>query len=422
MKPFGLIGKTLSHSYSPFLHEKLGDVPYELFALEGEAFAQFMQTRPFSGVNVTIPYKQDVMTYCANLDETAREIGAVNTLINENGDLHGYNTDAAGLSLLIRSVLPILQGKNALVLGAGGTSCTAQYVLRKMGASRVFVASRSGGEGTISYKEAMELQQVHLLVNTTPVGMYPNNGQTPIALDSFGQLEAVVDVVYNPAKTALLLAAEKRGIPSVGGLAMLAEQARVSSALFLKKEQPLQRTAELCAAMRSKMLNLVLIGMPGCGKSSLGRKLAQSSGRNFVDLDTCLEEQENRKAGQIIETDGESVFRDIESGIVKKVGKECGQVISTGGGVVLRPENVDALRQNGILIWIDCPVNQLALGAHRPLSRNMADLEQLYTKRHPLYKQAADVHFMRPENFSESVSQLTTLAKQALEQPQTGSL
>ncbi len=414
MQIFGLIGKTLSHSYSPFLHELLEDTPYRLFPLEEEAFHAFMKERAFTGVNVTIPYKQAAMAYCAKLDETAREIGCVNTVINRGGALHGYNTDAAGLSLLVRRVLPDLKGKTALVLGDGGTSRTARYVLSKLGAARILVASRSPREGTVSYLEAQNTKDIHLLLNTTPVGMYPNNGALPFPLETLPQLEAVVDVVYNPAKTALVLAAEKRGLPAIGGLAMLAEQARAASSLFLEKEQPVQRTKELCTALQNRIYNLVLIGMPGCGKTSLGRMLAKETNRSFVDLDHVLEQEEGRSAKAILETEGEAAFRDIESRIAKSRGKENGQVIATGGGVILREENLDALRQNGIIIWVDCPLSALTPSNSRPLSQNQEALCALYEKRHPLYQKAADLRFERPSGLGESIAALALLANEAL--------
>ncbi len=416
MLQFGLIGKTLSHSYSPFLHEQLGDTPYDCYALDEDAFAEFMKNRLFSGVNITIPYKQAAIKYCTNLDETAREIGAVNTLVNEDGALYGYNTDVAGLSLLVRCVMKNLQQKRALILGDGGTARTARYVLKKMGISQMFVASRTPNGDTISYEMAKKLDNIHLLINTTPVGMYPNNGELVISPTYFQHLEGVVDVVYNPAKTTLILEAEKLGIPAIGGLAMLAEQARAASALFLKKEQPLQRTAELCTALWKQTCNLVLIGMPGCGKTSLGRLLAQKMERQFVDMDLLLEEQEGRSAKNIIEADGEAAFRDIESRIAKQVGKQNGQVISTGGGVILRQENIDALRQNGLLIWVDCPLEQLAVGNHRPLSRNINDLKELESQRRPLYENAADVHFHRPPHFQKSIENLTEVVLNSLHQ------
>ncbi len=412
MQQFGLIGKTLTHSHSPFLHEMLGDSPYTLFPLDENDFPSFMENRRFDGVNVTIPYKQAVIPYCSHLDETAREIGAVNTLVNLNGALHGYNTDAEGFALLLSSLPQSIKGKTALILGNGGTSCTARYVLARMGAGPIWVATRNPSKDLLSYDEAQNKSDVQLLINTTPVGMYPNNGQLPLSLDSFPNLEAVVDVVYNPAKTALVLAAEKRGIPAVGGLAMLAEQARAASSLFLQKEQAPQHTQALYIALQEKLCNIVLLGMPGCGKSSLGQRLAQSLGHTFVDLDTLIEQQENRTPKNIIEKEGENTFRNIESRVVQQAGKEHGQIIATGGGVVLREENIDALRQNGVLIWIDCPLASLSLNGNRPLSRNLDDLYTLDKQRRPLYKAACDVQFQRPDDFTESLSRLTALVKQ----------
>ncbi len=414
---YGLIGEHLSHSYSTALHQRLGSWPYELCPLTQEAFVRFMQQRAFSGVNVTIPYKQMVMEFCDELDETARDIGAVNTVVNREGKLQGYNTDAAGLTQLLLRLLPAPQGKTALVLGGGGTCRTACYVLQKLGAGQVLVASRRGAPGTLTYPEALAREDVQLLVNTTPVGMYPHNGESPLPLDAFPRLEAVADAIYNPARSALVLAAEKRGLPAAGGLLMLAEQARISSGLFTGQMSPPQMSETLVAELQKQLYNIVLIGMPGCGKSSLGRQLARRTGRKYVDLDTVIEETHGSSPGEIIQQEGEEVFRHLETKAAREVGKHNQQVIATGGGAVLREENLDALRQNGVLLWIDCPPNRLSIGKHRPLSKTLDDLIRLDAQRRPLYEKAADAKISYHVDFKKNLARLLTAARQQLEKP-----
>lgn len=414
---YGLIGERLSHSYSAPLHQILGSWPYELCPLDKEAFLRFMEARAFEGVNVTIPYKQQVIPFCDALDETAREVGAVNTLVNRGGKLLGYNTDAAGLRMLVQQVLPKPEGKTALVLGSGGTSHTARYVLQKLGLARVLVASRRPGPGAVSYDEALQRTDVQLLVNTTPVGMFPGNGQCPLSLEAFPRLEAVADAIYNPARTALVLAAQRRGLPAAGGLLMLAEQARISSGLFTGQAPPEEMTTRLIAQLQTQLYNIVLIGMPGCGKSSLGRQLARRTGREFVDLDAVVARQQGRSPEEIIEQEGEAAFRLLETEAAREVGKQNRQVIATGGGAVLREENLDALRQNGTILWIDCPPERLSTNKHRPLSKTPEDLKRLDAQRRPLYERAADGTIQYHPDFKKNLARLLAAAHAQLEQP-----
>ncbi|MDL2253501.1 shikimate dehydrogenase [Ruminococcaceae bacterium OttesenSCG-928-I18] len=412
--PFGLVGKSLSHSHSVFLHEALGDRPYSLFSLDEDQFDAFLRRRNFDGINVTIPYKQRVIAYCDEVDETAKEIGAVNTVANREGRLTGYNTDVDGLSYILSSLPVKPQGHTALILGSGGTSHTAKHVLQRMGAKEILVASRSPGPGRISYKEASHRKEIELVINTTPYGMYPNNGEAPLLLAPFPNLHAVVDVVYNPLKTALLLDAERLHLPFVGGLGMLVEQARVSSQLFLGRPQPPERTPRLVTELGGRLINIVLIGMPGCGKSSLGQALAKHLARPFLDLDHLVAKKAGSPPGKIIETQGEAAFRALETQAARQAGRENNAVIATGGGIVLREENIDALRQNGVVIFVDCPVHKLPIGEGRPLSKTRDDLQKLDEQRREKYMTAADRILVYHERFEENLKNLETLAEELL--------
>lgn len=411
---YGLLGEHLGHSYSPQIHSQLGSYEYRLLPVAPAAFDAFIAERNFQGVNITIPYKQRVMALCDKVDPLAQRIGAVNTVVNHNGRLVGYNTDYSGFARLFEANDIAVEGKTVLLLGNGGTTRTAKAVLQDKNAARILVASRRPAEGSISYGDAAAQKQVQIIVNCSPAGMYPNNGVQLLQLGDFPVLEAAVDVVYNPFKTALLLQAQRLGYKAVGGLGMLVVQAALAAQLFTGKplaEQPVDR---IQAMLRESYGNISLIGMPGSGKTSLGRSLAKQLGRNFVDLDAVVADKAGKSIPEIFEQDGEEAFRDLESIAAQEAGKEHGQVIATGGGAVKRQQNIDALRQNGIILWLDCPVKRLSLGGYRPLARSMEDLIRLEGERRTLYQDAADGRVEHQPYFPRHLQLLLESSKELL--------
>ncbi|WP_367925642.1 shikimate kinase [uncultured Ruthenibacterium sp.] len=386
---YGLIGKKLGHSFSKPIHEALAGYSYELFPLPDEdAVRAFFAQRSFKAVNVTIPYKQLALALCDEVDEKAASIGAVNTVVNRGGRLYGYNTDYAGFLYMTKRAGIDFANRTVLLLGTGGTSRTVSAVVRDEGAKEVLFASRSGRDGALRYDQAMQRKDVDVVVNVSPAGMYPDNGTCLVDLGAFPNLAAVADVVYNPAQTALLCQAQRLGVRAAGGLPMLVAQAKYAAEYFSDKKIPDEKIEPILKELRAKQMNLVLIGMPSCGKSSLGKACAKLLGKRFVDLDAEIEREEGRPIPEILAPGNETYFRDVESRVTAHLAKESGQVLSTGGGVVLRKENVDALRQNGVVVYIDRPLQDLRPGGNRPLSQSTQALAAQYAVRAPLYEQA----------------------------------
>ena len=380
----GLLGRKLGHSYSPQIHRHFGDYSYSLFEKEPEDVAEFLKIGNFSAINVTYPYKKTVMPYC-KLSPVAEKIGAVNTIVRQpDGSLLGHNTDYFGFCSMVKRSGLQPAGKKCLVLGSGGASATAVAALEEMGAN-VVVISRSGEN---NYENLHRHADAAILCNCTPVGMYPNNGISPIDLDQFPVLEGVLDVIYNPAKTKLLLDAEKRHLVAMNGLWMLVAQAKEASEWFTGKQLPDSCIEAVYQKLRLEMENIVLIGMPGCGKSSIGKALADRLGKSFMDADVELEKHEGKPIAKIIPEDGEILFRKLETNTLKQLGKQSGLVIATGGGCVTREENWPLLRQNGRILWLQRDLNLLPTDG-RPLSQTHK-LEDLYAKREPLYQKWAD--------------------------------
>lgn len=376
----GLLGEHLRHSYSPQIHALLGDYSYDLFEVSPENLEDFLLHENFDGLNVTIPYKKAVIPYCAQLSETAKAMGSVNTLLRRaDGSLYGDNTDFHGFSWLLSRNGGIGPGEKALVLGTGGASLTVQAVLKSHGA-RVEVLSRRGDN---NYDTLERHRDAVLVVNATPVGMFPNNGQRLIDLDRLPNVRCVLDLIYNPAKTALLLDAEVRGIPFENGLSMLVAQAKRAAELFTGASIADRRCQEILHRLDLQMQNLILIGMPGCGKTTIGAYLARRLSRPFVDAD----ERICREIGTDIPTYfakyGEEAFRRVETSVLEELGKQSGLVIATGGGCVTRQENAPLLRQNGRLVWIQRDLSRLPLEG-RPVSQKTPP-EELYAVRRPLY-------------------------------------
>ena len=389
---YGCIGEHLPHSFSREIHGEIGTYAYDLKELTPEELPGFMTARGFMGINVTIPYKQAVIPFLDEISETARAIGAVNTIVNRNGKLYGYNTDLYGLTRLIRRIGLDLSGKKVLVLGTGGTSRTASYAAEKLGARVVYRVSRTSREGSLSYEEVLQNHtDAEIILNTTPCGMFPKPAEQPLLLEPFTRLEGVVDAIYNPLRSRLVLDARSRGIPAEGGLYMLVAQAVRASELFLDTSYPEDLTDRIYNRILRRKENLVLIGMPGSGKSSVGATLTETTGKPLADTDRLIVEKAGKPIPDIFREDGEPAFRDLESEVIRELSLQGGQIISTGGGAVLRPENVTMLRQNGRLFWLDRDPDSLVPTDDRPLADTVAKMKALYQEREPIYRASADV-------------------------------
>ena len=385
---YGLIGAKLGHSYSVPIHAQLGDYDYRLYERTEDEFIDLMRRRDFKGINVTIPYKKLALTLCDALSGTAREVGSVNTVVRRpDGSLYGHNTDIGGFIALAKRAGVEIAGKKVAILGSGGTSLTARAACGRLGASQIVVVSRSGPvDYEALYREHADIQ---VLINTTPVGMYPNNGASAADISRLENLTGVLDVIYNPDRTALILDAQARGLPCAGGLYMLVGQAREAAELFTGREIPESETERIYARLRGEALNLILVGMPGSGKSSVGTALARRMNRPFVDLDGEIVRRAGKPIPAIFAQDGESAFRELEARVVADVCREKGQIVATGGGAVLREDNVRAMRQNGAVLLIERDLGALGMDG-RPLSTSREALEAMYRARQPRYLAAAD--------------------------------
>ena len=389
---YGLIGEHLGHSYSREIHAQVADYDYELCEVAPEELDSFLRKAEFRAINVTIPYKQSVIPYLSYISPQAESIGAVNTVVNRDGKLWGYNTDFAGMEALIARMGLSLRGKKVLILGTGGTSKTARAVCESAGAREILKVSRRASGEAVSYEQAVSGHgDAEILINTTPVGMYPRCGEAPIDLAHFPRLEGVVDAVYNPLRTRLVQAGQERGVPAEGGLYMLAGQGVCASAIFLGKEFDPALTEGVYRAILGRKQNIVLIGMPSCGKTTVGRLLAERCGRRLIDTDEKIVERLGEPIAGFMARNGEAAFRDVEQEVVAGVADESGCVIATGGGAVLRQENLRLLRQNGLLVFLDRPLEKLMPTADRPLSASREALERRYRERYGLYVAAADL-------------------------------
>ena len=391
MKKYGCIGKKLTHSFSKDIHARLADYNYELIELSEDELKTFFENKDFAAVNVTIPYKQTVVPYLDNISDIAKRIGAVNTVVNRDGRLYGYNTDYYGMKALIERVGLNLAGKRVLVLGTGGTSRTARVLATDLGAAEIFTVSRNKTEEYITYAEAEELyNDANIIINTTPSGMYPDCESRPIDISGFTSLEGVIDAVYNPLCTNLILDARERGIKAEGGLYMLVMQAVVAVERFLDTSIEPHLADSVFASVLAKKENVVLTGMPGSGKSTVGR-LLNIEDYELVDTDAEIEKRCGTTIKQLIADKGERYFRDLESEVIRDVSSQGGRIISTGGGAILRAENVRALKRNGKIFFINAELSRLRATDDRPLSNTEDKLLKLYNERIDIYKATADV-------------------------------
>ncbi len=398
---YGLLGGKLGHSYSPLIHSQLADYEYRLFEKSGEELDGFMKSRDWQGINVTIPYKLDVVRCLNELDETAQRTGSVNTVVRCGERLKGYNTDYAGFVRMVRQSGISAAGKKCLVLGSGGASHTVRIALTDMGAKEVVIISRSGEN---NYGNISRHADADIVVNTTPVGMYPDNGNTPLKLDIFGNLSGVIDLIYNPDCTELIFDAEERGIPGVSGLSMLVSQAAESCRIFSGVETDDDRLSDIIDFTLQKMHNIVLIGMPGCGKTTVGRILAERLGREFFDTDEYITRTEGKSPETIINESGEEAFREIEHEAAKKLGMLSGKIISTGGGMVTRKENFRPLRQNGKIVFLERKIECLET-CGRPISQKIGN-EELYRLRLPMYDRFADIKVSADRDPAETAGEI----------------
>lgn len=383
---FGLLGRKLGHSLSPEIHAKLCDYEYKLYPTEPENLDKFFSNKELKAFNVTIPYKIEAFNRCAERSETAEKVGSVNTVVRRpDGTLYGDNTDYFGFSYMAKKCGCDFSGKKVLILGSGGASLTVRHVVNDEGAREIVVVSRSGED---NYENISRHYDADVIVNTTPVGMYPNNGERLIDLEKFTKCKKALDLIYNPARTVFLLDAERLGIDCINGLYMLVAQALRAAEIFTDTKIPLEKIDKIYDEIIKEQKNIVLVGMPGCGKSTLAALLSEKTGRICVDTDSMVEEC-GEKIPDIFAKYGEAEFRRRETEAVKAAGKDKGKIIATGGGAILKPENRIALRENSTVIFLNAPTETLATDG-RPLSKSPEALAKMHAERLPLYLETAD--------------------------------
>ena len=389
---YGLIGEHLGHSFSKIVHGYLAEYDYELCELKPEELDGFMTRREFRAINVTIPYKSAVIPYLSYIDPQAERIGAVNTIVNRGGKLYGYNTDFYGMSALIRRLGLSPNGKKVAILGTGGTSKTAWSVAEAMGAGAILKVSRTAKDGAIDYEMLLsDHADTEIIINTTPCGMYPNPDAAPVNIADFARLEGVVDAIYNPLRSKLVTDAKERGIPAEGGLYMLIAQAVRACEIFLDKTYPADTSDRIYRNILAEKENIVLVGMPACGKSTVGAILGNAMKREVLDLDTCIVEFAGKSIPEIFAEAGELGFRNLETQVLKEqLSQRNGIVIATGGGAILRDENVAALKRNGRLYFIDRPLSDLLPTEDRPLASSAEAIKKRFEERYDRYCAVAD--------------------------------
>lgn len=388
---YGCIGKKLGHSFSAVIHAKLGDYDYRLCELTETELVGFMTNKNFKGINVTIPYKETVIPFLDRIDESAKKIGAVNTVVNSNGVLTGYNTDFYGMSELLKRGGITLADKNVFILGTGGTSKTARAVAKSLGAAEINVVSRNPHNGEISYDEMYRRSaEVEVIINTTPVGMFPKSDASPVNPEEFPNLSGAADAVYNPLTTEFISRARACGANAVNGLYMLVAQAAKAAELFFNDKTMTDKTNSVFSEIFKEKLNIVLVGMPGSGKTTIGKIVAEALGREFYDTDVEFV-KENGEIADYFKSNGEKAFRDKESDIVSDLGAKNGLVIATGGGAILRPENVKHLKENGLVIFLDRDVEKIVPTSDRPLGSDRNAIQKRYDERYPVYCSVADI-------------------------------
>lgn len=387
---YGCIGEHLKHSFSKEIHELIADYDYKIKEIASDKLDDFLVKKDFVAINVTIPYKERVIPHLSFIDEHAKLIGAVNTVVNKDGNLYGYNTDFFGMNKLLEHAKVEVKDKKVAILGTGGTAKTAIAVTKYLGAKSVLVVSRLAGDGKITYDELLSKHlDTQVIINTTPCGMYPNNYSSPLDLSRFVNLTGVIDAIYNPLRTNLVSQAISLGVTAEGGLYMLVAQAVRACEIFLEKKFPIEIIDNTFKKILSQKQNVVLIGMPSSGKSTVGEIIAKLLDREFIDTDREIVKQCG-EIKEIFNNYGEKAFRDIESNVIKEVAPSTCKVIATGGGAILRQENINALKQNGIVYFIDRPLEKLIPTSDRPLSVDKKSIEKLYSERYSIYNSVCD--------------------------------
>ncbi len=410
MIQYGLCGRTLKHSYSKIIHELLGNEQYNLYSLEKDEFYELLESKGFKALNVTIPYKMDAYSLCDVVSEEAKNIGSVNTVVNKEGILYGYNTDYAGFVYMLKRAKIDIKKKKVLIFGSGGTSLTARAVCKEKGARQCIVVSR---KGQVNYDNVYLHSDAEVIINTTPVGMYPDNGRKIIELSKFPDLTGVVDVIYNPIKTALVIEAQKRGLPCTTGLPMLVAQAVRAHEYFFDVKIEDSVIEDVLAKCMKKILNVVFVGMPGCGKTSVGKEYARITGRSFLDTDVFVE-QCGMSIPEIFEKYSEEYFRDKETQAIEMLSALSEKVIATGGGAVKREKNIELMKQNGIVVYLKRELEKLSTDG-RPLSAGGYDkILELYEQRHETYEKAADILIETHEDVAECAQRLDRMINEKL--------
>ena len=397
----GLIGRKLGHSFSPEIHSFLADYEYKLYEMEENGVSAFLEDCPLDALNVTIPYKKTVMPYLLHISDEAERIGSVNTIVKRADGLYGYNTDYYGFSYMLKKSGIVITGKKVLILGSGGASVTVRTVAEDLKAAEIIVISRNGEN---NYENIEKHRDADVLVNTTPVGMYPDTGKSPVDLKVFPKLSGVLDLIYNPSQTKLLYDAKSLGIPYINGLSMLVAQGKKAAEIFTGEPIPDCEIEKIIKAIEDRTKNIVLIGMPGAGKSTLGRILSEKLGRKFVDTDEIIKEKAGMPIPEIFSLYAEVKFRELETEAITEAGKMSGAVIATGGGIVTRKENRYPVKQNSVTVWLKRDLSLLPVDG-RPVSQknNMAEL---YKKRAPLYEDFADFSVDVSENAEETAEKI----------------
>ena len=409
---YGCIGEKLGHSFSKEIHNALTNYQYELKELEKTEVDLFMKSRDFKAINVTIPYKQTVIPYLDFIADEAKEIGAVNTIVNKNGKLYGYNTDFFGMKSLIERTGIVIKNKTVAILGGGGTAKTAEAVAHSLGAKTIYKVSRNSKENFITYEELYNLSdEIDVIINTTPVGMYPNIYESAVEIEKFKNLSGVVDAVYNPLRSKLVSDALEKNIKAVGGLYMLVAQAAFAVEYFIDTKVETAKIEKVFNNLFNKKENIVLIGMPSSGKSTVGNILAKKLEKQFFDSDILVEETEKTTIPTIFESKGEAYFRNCETKAIFTLSKNNSSVIATGGGVVLNKKNIELLKENGKVIFLDRPLEMLITTSDRPLSSNKQDLEKRYNERYDLYKAYADVIIDASGTIEDVVKEIMKVTK-----------
>ena len=403
---YGLIGEKLGHSFSAEVHSKIADYKFELHEVPTEKIDEFMSAKNFFGINVTIPYKQTVIPYLDFVDENALKIGAVNTVVNKSGKLYGYNTDFGGLLALINRKFDDLTGKKVLILGGGATAKTARAVLEYLNAAEILTVSRTPKNNQISYSDAVTVHKnASVIINATPVGMHPNIDNTPISLKEFSNLELVVDVIYNPLRTKLLIEAESLGITAFSGLYMLVAQAVLAAEYFTENHFSTDVIEDIYNQLKNKKENIVLIGMPASGKTTIGKILSEKTGKKFIDTDELIVNKTGKQITDIFNEVGEVGFRKIEREVIKEISTETSYVIATGGGAILDFDNLVSLMHNGKIVFLDRPLSELLPTFDRPLANSKEQIIKRYNERIDLYNSASEltVNVTNPEETAKKI-------------------